>query len=147
MINKSSSKAENTDSIIRHFILLGIFTFDILSKFLELFKKETIKEDPSTKTSLETLKRAEVLDRSSDDDLKNALSGTDILSKFNRNDLIGLVISCPDALNNILLKERREYLMKLTNQELKLLLAGTQQLYKLKKTELVELIIQKEQTQ
>ncbi len=147
MINKSSSKAENTDSIIRHFILIIIFIFDIFSKLLELFKKEAIKENPSSEISLEALKRAETLEKSSDDDLRNALSGTDILSKLKRNDLIELVISCPDALDNILLKERREDLMKLTNQELKLLLTGTQQLYKLKKTDLVELIIQQEQTQ
>ena len=147
MVNTTTNKNENTDSVIRHFILFGIFTIDIITSLFGLIKTEKTTDSDLTENELKESLGSEILANIPDDDLKKALRGTDLLSRFDRDDLISLVISSPDALKNILAQERRQELIKLTKQDLKSRLAGTQQLYKLNKTELVELIIKNEQNQ
>ena len=146
-------KKNTNDSILKHFILLGIVLYESFKKLIDLLVTNKIQRDNrfSEEEALEKLIKESGLEEIRENissknhqDLKAILQDTDLLSLFTKRQLIDLILSNPDALEKILINERKEVLLKMTNQDLKDSLNGVEKVYKLKKSELIEILIQQD---
>ncbi len=139
MTTRSPQGNIENDKVIRHFILAGIFVFDLILKFINLIISAQNSDSKDQANSYKSEKS--LLKDKSDQELRESLRGFEILSSFSRDQLIDLYIKNPAILKQLKEKERRTYLMKLKNQELRSMLGGAKILIKYRKQELVDLII------
>lgn len=142
---RNQSSEEKTDNIVRHFILAGIFLFNGLAKIFSLILSAQNKENNITKTkSSRSLDDNQILLTKSTEELKEVLQGLDIISNLNKDQLLEIYKSSPEAIDKLFLKEKKDYLMQMKNDELRKILKGMPKLTKYKKAELVEIIISKQ---
>ena len=172
MENKDQSQGITNDNILGHFILIGIFLFEIFLKLLNLlipskqikavgydkdFKRNRRVIDSQNKFTLSTNlnkislrevqaieKHKESLTNKSEVDLRNILENIDLLSNLKKGKLIDLILSNEEATYKFLADEKRLKLNKCNKQELILMLNGLNNLSRLKKSALIELIIEKD---
>ena len=69
----------------------------------------------------------------------------DILSSFNKDQLINIILINPDAISRLINEEKRAILTKMTNEEMRSILKGVDKVYKLKKAELIDLLLSEAQ--
>ena len=141
MLNKRSEQNTLNESILQHFILLGVFIFEALVKALNLLIPK-----PKKKESLEILKRKEKLAAKTNQELKAILKDVDLLSSFTSDQLKDIFLTNDEAMNKLHVSERKAALLKMRNEELRSLLIGEDKVSRLKKSELVDLILLKEFT-
>ncbi len=153
MLSKERVKESKNDSILRHFILLGIFLFEALIKVLNLVIPSINQSIDDNSGSVENktdeakeieLSKICLLDKDLEE-LQNILIGIDLLSSLKKEQLIELIFSSPDALSKVLVEERRSILIKMRNEELRYLLKGTDKVTRLKKSQLVDMILLRDQ--
>ncbi len=141
MLSRKPEQEDSNDSILRHFILVGIFLAEALARALNLLTPVPKKSNNNDSNKLFTKHLQEKLSLKTDQDLREILKGIDLISYYEKDQLIDAIISNPDANKKLLLQERRDNLRKMRNDEIKDLLRGVKNLSKLKKSELIELVL------
>ena len=101
-------------------------------------KEETSKiREESKKIKAQDL----FLSNKSSEELREALKGVEIISSFNKDQLVELVKSNKEAKRKIVMKERKQELTSMTIQELKQILKNRKNISRLKKSELINSIL------
>jgi len=141
MFQNERARTNKNDNILRHFILLGLFVLEAFVRIFELIRPEAKKHSESSKESAETEALRVYLLTKNADDLLGVLKEVDVLSTFQKHQLVDLVISNKDALERILSQEKRNKLFKMKNQELRSLLKDPEKALRYRKSELVEQVL------
>ena len=121
LTNKSAHKKnKETDNIISHFILIGIFLINTLTDILSLIIS-AIQENskPSVIDAKELEIKNNLLTTKTNDELIEILNGTNTLSKLDKEQLVNLIYSNRDALKKAIRQERRKVLSQKTVIDLK----------------------------
>ena len=113
----------SNDSVLRHFILTGIFLYEALGKALNLIipspQKKKVEQDDQDQNqenieSSEFKRERDLLAKKSNEELKLILKGIDIISKLDKDQLINCVLSSQEAIEKLLSHERKTILFKMT---------------------------------
>ena len=92
-------------------------------------------------SSEEVVSYKAIIDEKTNNELREIIEQTDILSTLDKHKLAELIISNNDALELLELEARRDSLKKMTNQEIRSLLKGVEGVSRLKKSKLVEKVL------
>ncbi len=161
MHSRRTKTSTNNDSILRHFILLGLFLIEAVIKVIELIRPEQRIDNKvlynndrgdsinsrsihksSTDYNIELKNR--ISESKSTKELKDILRNIDLISDFKKEELVNIIMSNKQALNKFMTEEKEKQLFLMTNQELKNLLKGADKLSRLKKSELVAMVLDQE---
>ena len=86
-----------------------------------------------------------IISKKSSDELKEILTGIDIFSSLNKEEMTELIFSNKEALNIIKVQNKREALTKMKNAEIRSLLNGVDGISRFRKSQLVEMVLKQEE--
>ncbi len=136
--------SKEVDSVIRHFILVLILLFDSVKQAYDLMGSSEGQGKNSLSAKREIALARGFLDVKDEESLRSLLGEVEFVSFLNKETLIDLILSSPEAINRLMLKERKAALMKMKNNELRFLLKDSDKVSRLRKEQLVDLVISNE---
>ena len=134
----------DTDNLIRHFLLAGVFIADGLFEAYNTLNEHSKISSQNVTKKLELAKTRSKLTRKTKQELQQILNGIEILPNLNKDQLVELILSNQAALQSLKIEERKSELNKMTNSELRILLKGVDKVSRLKKSQMVDLILSKD---
>ncbi len=144
MKNKESTKEKQTDGILNHFILIGIFLIDAFFKVIDLILPNPTVKDGSEKLNTFLMDKKRLLELKNKEELADILNELRILSELKKEVLVDLILTSNTALKKHEFLERKSELAAKTLKELKPLIAGGEKLTQLKKADIIESILEQE---
>ncbi len=140
-LNKPRER-DSSDDVIRHFLFGGILIINALEEII--FNLIIVPYEKSKKLKQERLileRRKQLLSSKTNDKLRSMLSGQQISTGLNKQELIEAILSNKKSLRLLLQEEKRESLLEKTNQELRALLNAQEKTSRLTKVQLIDLIL------
>ena len=154
MFEEKQTSEKTTELIIQHFLLVTIVLFQAIIKLLNIVLPNPERK-PAVKSNLTNSKAAadkenkyldlSIISKKSSDELKEILTGIDIFSSLNKEEMTELIFSNKEALNIIKMQNKREALTKMKNAEIRSLLNGVDGISRFRKSQLVEMVLKQEE--